>query len=34
MNHEFIEALRLLEKERGVEMETLVEAIEIGRAHV
>ncbi|HZK42065.1 MAG TPA: transcription termination factor NusA, partial [Clostridia bacterium] len=28
MNHEFIEALRLLEKERGVEMETLVEAIE------
>lgn len=28
MNQEFIEALRLLEKERGVEMETLVEAIE------
>ena len=28
MNHEFIEALKLLEKERGVEMETLVEAIE------
>lgn len=28
MNQEFIEALRLLEKARGVEMETLVEAIE------
>ncbi len=28
MNHEFIEALRLLEKERGIEMETLIEAIE------
>ena len=28
MNHEFIEALRLLEKERGVEMETLIQAIE------
>jgi N utilization substance protein A len=28
MNHEFIEALKQLEKERGVEMETLVEAIE------
>ncbi len=28
MNQEFIEALKMLEKERGVEMETLVEAIE------
>ncbi|HZK28779.1 MAG TPA: transcription termination factor NusA, partial [Clostridia bacterium] len=28
MNHEFIEALRLLEKERGIELETLVEGIE------
>ncbi|HPX92931.1 MAG TPA: transcription termination factor NusA [Bacillota bacterium] len=28
MNQEFIEALRMLEKERGVEMETLIEAIE------
>ena len=28
MNHEFIEALKLLEKERGIEMETLIEAIE------
>ena len=28
MNHEFIEAMRLLEKERGIELETLIEAIE------
>ena len=28
MNQEFIEALKLLEKERGVEMEMLIEAIE------
>lgn len=28
MNQEFIEALKMLEKERGVEMETLIEAIE------
>ncbi|MGI6157167.1 MAG: transcription termination factor NusA [Saccharofermentanales bacterium] len=28
MNQEFVEALRLLEKERGIEMETLISAIE------